>query len=39
MIAAQRDIFGQHGFSRFDAPGRHHADWAPLDLSPPPAGR
>jgi len=34
MIAAQRDIFGQHGFTRFDAPGRHHADWAPLDLSP-----
>jgi 6-phosphogluconate dehydrogenase len=39
MIAAQRDIFGQHGFLRFDSPGRHHADWAPLDLSPPPAGR
>jgi 6-phosphogluconate dehydrogenase len=39
MIAAQRDIFGQHGFARFDSPGRHHADWAPLDLSPPPAGR
>jgi 6-phosphogluconate dehydrogenase len=35
MIAAQRDIFGQHGFARFDKPGRHHADWAPLDLSPP----
>ncbi len=38
MIAAQRDIFGQHGFARFDTPGRHHADWAPLDLSPPAAG-
>jgi 6-phosphogluconate dehydrogenase len=35
MIAAQRDIFGQHGFARFDAPGRHHADWAALDLSTP----
>jgi 6-phosphogluconate dehydrogenase len=32
MIAAQRDIFGQHGFARSDAPGRHHAEWARLDL-------
>jgi 6-phosphogluconate dehydrogenase len=32
MIAAQRDIFGQHGFTRSDKPGRHHADWAKLDL-------
>lgn len=39
MIAAQRDIFGQHGFARFDAPGRHHADWAPLDLAPRQGGR
>lgn len=39
MIAAQRDIFGQHGFARFDAPGRHHADWATLDLSPHEGGR
>ncbi len=38
MIAAQRDIFGQHGFARFDTPGRHHADWAPLDLSLPQGG-
>jgi 6-phosphogluconate dehydrogenase len=29
MIAAQRDVFGQHGFTRLDKPGRHHADWAP----------
>ncbi|MBL8673262.1 MAG: NADP-dependent phosphogluconate dehydrogenase [Rhodospirillales bacterium] len=34
MIAAQRDVFGQHGFARSDAAGRHHADWAPLDLAP-----
>ncbi|HJQ60811.1 MAG TPA: NADP-dependent phosphogluconate dehydrogenase [Vineibacter sp.] len=39
MIAAQRDIFGQHGFARFDAPGRHHADWAALDLAPRGGGR
>jgi 6-phosphogluconate dehydrogenase len=29
MIAAQRDVFGQHGFTRLDKPGRHHANWAP----------
>ena len=29
MIAAQRDVFGQHGFARLDKPGRHHANWAP----------
>jgi 6-phosphogluconate dehydrogenase len=31
MIAAQRDVFGQHGFTRLDKPGRHHADWAAYD--------
>ncbi|TXL73847.1 NADP-dependent phosphogluconate dehydrogenase [Vineibacter terrae] len=38
MIAAQRDIFGQHGFARFGSPGRHHADWATLDLTSPAGG-
>lgn len=27
MTAAQRDIFGRHGFQRDDASGRHHFDW------------
>jgi 6-phosphogluconate dehydrogenase len=27
LIAAQRDIFGRHGFERLDRAGRHHADW------------
>lgn len=27
MIAAQRDVFGAHGFERLDQPGTHHADW------------
>jgi 6-phosphogluconate dehydrogenase len=34
MIAAQRDVFGQHGFARFDKPGRQHADWAPYRREP-----
>jgi 6-phosphogluconate dehydrogenase len=27
MTAAQRDVFGAHGFERLDQPGLHHADW------------
>jgi 6-phosphogluconate dehydrogenase len=27
LIAAQRDIFGRHGFQRLDRPGSFHADW------------
>jgi len=29
LIAAQRDIFGHHGFQRLDRPGSFHADWPP----------
>ena len=34
MIASQRDVFGEHGFTRLDRPGRHHATWAPYDPAP-----
>ncbi len=27
LIAAQRDIFGRHGFARLDKPGKFNADW------------
>lgn len=27
LIQAQRDVFGNHGFERLDAPGKHHGDW------------
>lgn len=30
MIQAQRDFFGNHGFARTDADGKHHGDWVPL---------
>ncbi len=29
LIAAQRDIFGNHGFQRLDRPGSFHAVWPP----------
>jgi 6-phosphogluconate dehydrogenase len=28
MIAGQRDVFGQHGFTRLDRGGRHHGSWS-----------
>jgi len=27
LIAAQRDVFGRHGFARLDRPGRFNAEW------------
>ena len=27
LIAAQRDVFGRHGFQRLDRPGSFHAEW------------
>jgi 6-phosphogluconate dehydrogenase len=27
LIAAQRDVFGRHGFQRLDRPGTFHAEW------------
>lgn len=29
LVAAQRDIFGNHGFQRLDRPGSFHAVWPP----------
>lgn len=29
LVAAQRDIFGNHGFQRLDRPGSFHAIWPP----------
>lgn len=30
LIQAQRDFFGNHGFTRTDEDGKHHGDWKPL---------
>ena len=27
LVAAQRDVFGRHGFQRLDRPGNFHAEW------------